>query len=64
MEATFALRPGLCWADLLRRFYDIYMRTCPNCGLGPLEPNATIFDPDAIARILDANGRHFRAPPP
>jgi len=29
-------------------------RTCPNCGLGTLEPIATILDPDAIARILDA----------
>ncbi len=30
-----APRPGLRWADLLRRVYDIDMRTCPNCGLGP-----------------------------
>jgi transposase-like protein len=58
------IRPGLRWADLLRRVYDIDMRTCPNCGLGTLEPIATILDPDAIARILDAIGRRSRAPPP
>jgi hypothetical protein len=28
-----------------------------------LEPIATILDPDAIARILDAVGRRSRAPP-
>jgi hypothetical protein len=56
-------RPGLRWADLLRPVYDIDMRTCPNCGLGTLEPIATILDPDAIARILDAIGRRSRAPP-
>jgi hypothetical protein len=39
------------------------MRTCPNCGLGTLEPIATILDPDAIARILAAIGRRSRAPP-
>ncbi len=37
--------------------------SCPNCGLGTLEPIATILAPDAIARILDANGRRSRAPP-
>ena len=64
MEAPAAPRPGLRWADLLRRVYDIDMRTCPNCGLGTLEPIATIHDPDAIARILAAIGRRSRAPPP
>jgi hypothetical protein len=63
MEATAAPRPGLRWADLLRRVYDIDRRTCPNCGLGTLEPIATILDPDAIARILDAIGRRSPAPP-
>jgi hypothetical protein len=38
------------------------MRTCPNCGLGRLEPIATIFDPNAIAHILAAMGRGTRAP--
>ena len=42
-KATAAPRPGLRWADLLRRVYDIDMRTCPNCGLGTLEPIATIL---------------------
>jgi hypothetical protein len=63
-KATAAPRPGLRWADLLRRVYDIDIRTCPNCGLGTLEPIATILDPDAIARILAAIGRRSRAPPP
>jgi hypothetical protein len=57
MEATTARRPGLRWADLLRRLYDIDRRTCPNCGLGTLEPIATIVD-------LDAIGRRSRALPP
>jgi hypothetical protein len=57
-------RPGLRWADLLRRVYDIDRRTCPNCGLGTLEPIATILDPDAIVRILGSIGRRSRAPPP
>jgi hypothetical protein len=56
-------RPGLRWADLLRRIYDIDMRSCPNCGPGRLEPIATILDPDAIARILTAMDRFARAPP-
>jgi hypothetical protein len=56
-------RPGLRWADLLRRVYDIDRRTCPNCGLRTLEPIATILDPDAIAGILGAIGRRSRAPP-
>ena len=64
MEATAAPRPGLRWADLLRRVYDIDIRTCPNCGLGTLEPIATILDPDAIVRILGSIGRRSRAPPP
>jgi hypothetical protein len=64
MEATAAPRPVLRWADLLRRVYDIDRRTCPNCGLGTLEPIASILDPDAIARILDAISRRSRAPPP
>jgi hypothetical protein len=42
-----APRPGLRWADLLRRVYDIDISTCPNCGQGRLEPIATILDPDA-----------------
>jgi hypothetical protein len=49
--------------DLLRRVWDFDMRTCPNRGLGTLEPIATILDPDAIARILAAIGRRSRAPP-
>jgi hypothetical protein len=53
----------LRWADLLRRVYDIDRRSYPNCDLGPLEPIATILDPAAIARILDAIGRRSRAPP-
>ena len=40
--------------DLLRRVYDIDIRTCPNCGQGRLEPIATILDPDVIVRILGA----------
>jgi hypothetical protein len=55
--------PGLRWADLLRRVYDIDMPSCPNCGLETLEPIPTIFDPDAFPRILDAIGRRSRAPP-
>jgi hypothetical protein len=51
-KATTTPRPSLRWADLLRRVYDIDIRTCPNCGLGTLEPIATILDPDAIAREL------------
>ncbi|MFM7414258.1 MAG: hypothetical protein ACKO51_00450 [Alphaproteobacteria bacterium] len=56
-------RLGSRWADLLRRVYDIDMRTCPNCGQGRLEPIATILDPDVIARILAAMDRFARAPP-
>jgi hypothetical protein len=56
-------RPGLRWADLLRRVCDIDRRSCPHCGMGSLEPIATILDHDAIARILDAIGRRSRAPP-
>jgi hypothetical protein len=61
--AAAAPRPSLRWADLLRRVYDIDMRSCPNCGQGTLEPMAPILDPDAIARILDAIDRRSRAPP-
>jgi hypothetical protein len=39
-------------ADLVRRIYDIDMRTCPHCGRGTLEPIATILDPEAVASIL------------
>jgi len=53
----------LRWADLMRRIYDIDMRTCPNCGQGRLEPIATILDPDVIARILAVMDRFKRAPP-
>ncbi len=42
-----ASRSGLRWADLLRRVYDIDMRTSLNCGQGRREPIATILDPDA-----------------
>jgi hypothetical protein len=49
---------------VLRRVYDIDIRTCPNCGLGTLEPIASILDPDAIVRILGSIGRRSRAPPP
>ena len=58
-----APRRGLHWADLLRRAYDIDMRTCPNCGLGTLAPIATILGRDAIDRILAAMGLQPRAPP-
>jgi hypothetical protein len=37
--------------------YDIDRRTCPNCGLGTLEPIATIRSRDAIDRILAAMAR-------
>jgi hypothetical protein len=47
----------LRWADLLRRVYYIDRRTCPNIGLGRLEPITTILDPDAIALILAAMSR-------
>ena len=39
------------------------MRTCPNGGLGTLEPIATILDPDAIASILAAMGCGPHVPP-
>jgi hypothetical protein len=39
------------------------MHTCPNCGLGRLEPVATILAPDPIAGILAATGRFARAAP-
>jgi hypothetical protein len=39
------------------------MRTRPNCGLGTLEPIATILGPDAMAGILAAMDRFARAPP-
>ncbi len=42
-----APRPGFRWADLLRRFYYIDMRTSLNCGQGRREPIATILDPGA-----------------
>lgn len=58
-----APRPGLRWADLLRRVYDIDMRTYPNCGQGRLEPIATIPDPDVIARTLAAMDCFAQAPP-
>jgi hypothetical protein len=49
--------------DLLRRIYAIELRRCPNSGAGTIEPIATIRDPDAIARILDAIGSSSCAPP-
>jgi len=53
----------LRWAARRRRINDIDRRTCPNCGLGTLEPIATILARDAIARILAAMGLQPRAPP-
>jgi hypothetical protein len=40
------------------------LRTHPNCGMGPLEPIATILNLDVIARTLYAIGLRSRAPPP
>ncbi len=56
-------RPGLRWADLLRRVYDIDRRSYPNCGLGTLEPIATILAPDVIARILGSGCEVWRPNP-
>jgi hypothetical protein len=56
-----APRPGVGWADQLRRICDIDVRTCPNCGLGTLELIATILDRD-FDHILAAMGRQLRAP--
>ena len=50
-------------SHLLRRIYDIDMRTRPNFGLGTIETIATILGPDAMAGILAAMDRFARAPP-
>jgi hypothetical protein len=49
------------WATLLRRTFDVDLRTCPRCG-GRLTIRAVITDPDAIATVLDSL-RRPRAPP-
>ena len=40
-------RPGQRWADLLRRVYDIDMRTCPSCGSSRRQPQFANFLKDA-----------------
>jgi hypothetical protein len=49
------------WSTLLRRTFDVDVRTCPRCG-GRLTIRAVITDPDAIATVLDTL-RRPRAPP-
>jgi hypothetical protein len=45
MKATAARGRGLRSADLLRRVYDIDTRSCPNFGLGTLEPIGSNLGP-------------------
>jgi hypothetical protein len=49
------------WATLLRRTFDVDVRTCPRCG-GRLTIRAVITDPDELATVLDSL-RRPRAPP-
>jgi hypothetical protein len=54
-----------CWAELLRRVYEVDPLLCPKCG-SQMKVIAFITEPQVIRRILDhlkKKGRSKRAPP-
>ena len=55
-------RARLSWAQLLKRVFQIDMKTCSSCG-GPITLLAAIEDPAVIVKILAHLGLPTRAPP-
>ena len=54
--------PGMSWARLLKRVFDIDIAKCPHPG-GTLKIIAAIENPAVIAKILAHLGLSARAPP-
>ena len=52
----------MCWAQLLKRVFDIDIKRCPPCG-GQLKLIAAIEEPAAIARVLTHLGLAAQPPP-
>jgi len=52
----------MCWAQLLKRVFDIDIERCPHCG-GQLKLIAAIEDAAAIARLLTHLGLAAQPPP-
>ena len=57
----YAAQPRVDWASLLRRTFDVDVKTCPKCS-GRLEVRALVTDPMAAAAMLERLARP-RAPP-
>ena len=57
----YAAQPRVDWARLLRRTFDLDLKTCAKCG-GPLVVRAAVTAPESIAKIL-ASLAQTRAPP-
>jgi hypothetical protein len=59
--ALFASSSRIDWRSLLRRSFQVDLRTCQNCG-ARLEVRAVVTDPDDIERVLPSLHRS-RDPP-
>lgn len=57
----YAATSRIDWATLLRRTFDVDVRTCARCG-GRVTPRAVVTEPTSVKRLLDAL-RQPRAPP-
>jgi hypothetical protein len=59
--ALFATTSRIDWRSLLRRSFQVDLRTCQKCG-ARLEVRAVVTDPDDIERVLPSL-HHSRDPP-
>ena len=63
VEPVRAAPHRISWARLLKRFFDIDMHTCPNCGAGELKIIAAILERPVIQKILEHLGLDPQPPP-
>jgi hypothetical protein len=57
----YAAQPRVNWSVLLRRTFDVDVKTCPSCG-GRLHVRAVVTEHETAAKILQSLAR-TRAPP-
>lgn len=62
-DLTEGKRKGMCWAQRLKRVFNIDVSICSACG-GPMKIIASIEDPFVIVKILSHLEARYRSQGP